>query len=106
METARSVPIPGHAGCQLKPSFARGEEPGGSASTQPPLAETDLDRSTALDQVDDQDDDRDYEQDVDEARERVSGNQPEEPEDQEYDEDGPEHRRSSFPGRLSRPPPR
>jgi hypothetical protein len=50
-----------------------------------------LKRTPALDQVDDQDDDRNDEQNVDEAAQGVGAHEPEQPQNEQNDEDGPEH---------------
>ena len=49
-----------------------------------------LDRSIPLDNTQQNHSNRQDEQDVDEATERVGGDDPEKPQNQEYDEDSPE----------------
>src|SRR5581483_4477669 len=50
-----------------------------------------LQRPAALDEIDDEHDDRDHQQDVNESSERVRADESEQPEHEENDEDSPEH---------------
>jgi hypothetical protein len=60
-----------------------------TAATDEPIGLNDW---PALNQADYDDDNRDNQKDVDEAPERVAGNQTQEPEHEQDDEDGPQHR--------------
>ena len=55
-----------------------------------------LQSPAALDQIDNQHDNRQDEQDMNEAAQRVGADQSKQPEDQQNDKDGPEHKVGPF----------